>query len=73
MAITHGPRAERPREKLASRGAAALSDTELLAIFLRTDMRGLRELFSGTIGEDKKHLGIGIVVADPASSGLRPI
>lgn len=36
MAISHWPSAERPREKLIKRGADALSDAELLAIFLRT-------------------------------------
>jgi len=35
MAITDWPADERPREKLIARGAAALSDAELLAIFLR--------------------------------------
>ena len=40
MAITDWPAEERPREKLLSRGAAALSDAELLAIFLRTGVRG---------------------------------
>ncbi len=35
------PEAERPREKLAARGPAALSDAELLAIFFGTGMRGL--------------------------------
>ena len=40
MAISHWPRDERPREKLLLRGAAALSDAELLAIFLRTGVRG---------------------------------
>lgn len=40
MAITDWPAAERPREKLLQRGAAALSDAELLAIFLRTGVRG---------------------------------
>lgn len=30
------PKAERPREKLTTRGAASLSDAELIAIFLRT-------------------------------------
>ncbi len=34
------PPAERPREKLASRGAAALTDAELLAIFFRTGNQG---------------------------------
>ncbi|MBK8284265.1 MAG: DNA repair protein RadC [Ahniella sp.] len=32
--------AERPRERLLRDGAAALADTELLAIFLRTGVRG---------------------------------
>lgn len=40
MAITDWPRAERPREKLLERGEAALSDAELLAIFLRTGVAG---------------------------------
>lgn len=41
MAITHWPLAERPREKLLKHGAQALSDAELLAIFLRTGTRGV--------------------------------
>ncbi|AOS96277.1 hypothetical protein AUP74_00810 [Microbulbifer aggregans] len=41
MAITDWPAAERPREKLLQRGASALSDAELLAIFLRTGLPGL--------------------------------
>jgi DNA repair protein RadC len=40
MPITDWPLAERPREKLLARGAAALSDAELLAIFLRTGVAG---------------------------------
>lgn len=40
MAITDWPTAERPREKLLSRGPQSLSDAELLAIFLRTGVRG---------------------------------
>ena len=40
MAITDWPAAERPREKLLSRGSDALSDAELLAIFLRTGCCG---------------------------------
>ncbi len=38
--ITDWPAHERPREKLQLRGAEALSDAELLAIFLRTGIRG---------------------------------
>ncbi|MCB1661970.1 MAG: DNA repair protein RadC [Pseudomonadales bacterium] len=41
MAIREWPEAERPREKLIKAGAAALSDAELLAIFLRTGIPGL--------------------------------
>ena len=40
MAITDWPAGERPREKLITRGAASLSDAELLAIFLRTGVAG---------------------------------
>ena len=40
MAITDWPSEERPREKLLQKGPAALSDAELLAIFLRTGTRG---------------------------------
>jgi DNA repair protein RadC len=40
MNITQWPREERPREKLQAQGPAALSDAELLAIFLGTGSRG---------------------------------
>lgn len=40
MSIRDWPAAERPREKLLERGAASLSDAELLAIFLRTGGSG---------------------------------
>jgi DNA repair protein RadC len=40
MPITDWPKEERPREKLLSRGPQALSDAELLAIFLRTGIPG---------------------------------
>ena len=40
MAITDWPLDDRPREKLLAKGAAALSDAELVAIFLRTGVRG---------------------------------
>ena len=56
MAITDWPAAERPREKLLTRGPEALSDAELLAIFLRTGVPGksavdlARELLTGHRG-----------------------
>ncbi|MGV8961724.1 MAG: RadC family protein [Stenotrophomonas sp.] len=40
MHIRDWPTAERPREKLMARGAGALSDAELLAIFLGSGLRG---------------------------------
>lgn len=40
MAITDWPEDERPRERLLAKGAAVLSDAELLAIFLRVGVRG---------------------------------
>ena len=40
MHIRDWPSAERPREKLLARGAAALSNAELLAIFLGSGLRG---------------------------------
>lgn len=40
MSIKNWPADDRPREKLIERGAAALSDAELLAIFLRIGIPG---------------------------------
>lgn len=40
MTILDWPHAERPREKLLARGGGALSDAELLALFLGTGRRG---------------------------------
>ncbi|PKO34549.1 MAG: hypothetical protein CVU34_07280 [Betaproteobacteria bacterium HGW-Betaproteobacteria-7] len=40
MAISDWPAGERPRERLLAHGPAALSDAELLAIYLRVGVRG---------------------------------
>src|SRR5881396_1074544 len=40
MAITDWPVQERPRERLLAFGAASLADAELLAILLRTGIKG---------------------------------
>lgn len=40
MSMMDWPARERPREKLLESGARALSDSELLAIFLRTGVKG---------------------------------
>ena len=59
MAISDWPIAERPRERLLARGASILSDAELLAVLLRTGLRGksavelareLLEQFNGLTG-----------------------
>ena len=75
MSITDWPEDERPREKLQARGASALSDAELLAIFLRTGVQGrsavdlardlltrfggLRELVAATPAEFCEAKGLG--------------
>ena len=55
MAITDWPTEERPREKLLQKGAAQLSDAELLAIFLRTGIKGKTavDLAEGLLDEHK--------------------
>jgi len=40
MAIRDWPEDARPREKLLKRGAVALTDAELVAVFLRTGVIG---------------------------------
>ncbi len=40
MPLDHLPAAERPREKLLAQGPKALADAELLALLLRTGIRG---------------------------------
>jgi DNA repair protein RadC len=75
MAITDWPAAERPREKLIELGAEALSDAELLAIFLRVGVVGksavdlarglltqfgsLNGIFAATVHELSQVHGIG--------------
>ena len=75
MAITDWPASERPREKLLEAGPASLSDAELLAIFLRTGVRGksavdlsrelltdfggLRQLLTASQSEFCRPLGLG--------------
>jgi DNA repair protein RadC len=44
MAIHQWPQHQRPREKLLAKGAKALSDQELLAIFLRTGVSGINAI-----------------------------
>jgi len=75
MSIVKWPELERPREKLLEYGAVRLSDAELLAIFLRTgvkgysavdlarklilDFGGLRQLMAANKTEFCRHRGLG--------------
>jgi len=74
MSIQHWPASERPREKLLQRGAAALSDAELLAVVLGSGTRGkdavalARDLLKQT-GGLAALLGM---MRPPKASGLGP-
>lgn len=75
MAITDWPQDQRPRERLIRHGASALSDPELLAVFLRTGVHGksavdlgmemigsfgsLGKLFAATLNEFSAINGLG--------------
>jgi DNA repair protein RadC len=75
MSINNWPKQEQPREKLLSLGAHALSEAELLAIFLRTGFPGqsavdlarslltkfgnLNTLFSATLDDFTQTPGLG--------------
>ena len=60
MPISAWPKEDRPREKLLARGPAALTDAELLAIFLRTGTR------------DKNAIQLAQTLVD-LHGGLRPL
>jgi DNA repair protein RadC len=44
LKIREMPKDDRPREKLATRGAGALNDAELIAILLRTGVKGVNAI-----------------------------
>ncbi|HET8729486.1 MAG TPA: DNA repair protein RadC [Moraxellaceae bacterium] len=72
MPITDWPAAERPREKLLSRGAATLSDAEILALLIRTGSRGRTAL---DLARDwLSHFGSlrGLLDAGPEAVALLP-
>ncbi|MFZ6642829.1 RadC family protein [Undibacterium sp. TC4M20W] len=55
MAINEWPEDQRPRERLIKHGASALSDAELLAVFLRVGVKGKSAV---DLGRDMiKHFG----------------
>ncbi|CBL44107.1 DNA repair protein [gamma proteobacterium HdN1] len=60
MSLREFPADERPREKMLEKGASALSDAELLAIFFRTGIVGMNAIELGR--EVLRHFG-----------GLRPM
>src|SRR3982751_366190 len=49
MGINHWPEQQRPRERLLREGAAALSDPELLALFLRVGVKGMNAVELGRV------------------------
>jgi len=85
MAIRDWPTEERPRERLLRHGASALSDAELLAIFLRTGVAGksavdlARELLRdfgglrGLLDADRKSFARGIGLGDAKFAQLQAV
>jgi len=85
MAIRDWPTEERPRERLLRHGASALSDAELLAIFLRTGVAGksavdlARELLRdfggvrGLLDADRKCFARGIGLGDAKFAQLQAV
>ena len=63
------PSDSRPREKLLSRGPGALSDTELLALLLRTGIAGKHVLQLARELLDRFDGLAGLVAAEPAALG----
>jgi DNA repair protein RadC len=75
MGINHWPEDQRPRERLIKHGAPALSDAELLSVFLRVGVKGksavdlgrdmllqfgsLRALFAANLKEFAQVHGLG--------------
>jgi len=73
MAISDWPAAERPRERLMAHGAAVLSDAELLAVILRTGIRGKSAVELGRELLARFHGVAGLFAADLSEvKGLGP-
>lgn len=58
MSIKDWPAQERPREKLLQQGAQALTDAELLAIFLKARLRHEPHEIFGCLFLDTRHRGL---------------
>ena len=67
MSIREWPEGERPREKLLSRGCAALSDAELIAVLLGSGVPGKDAI---ALGRELLGLagGLGALLADPGGA-----
>ena len=72
MGIANWPERERPREKLLAAGPHALSDAELLAIFLRTGIRGRSAVDLGRALIERFGSLSALFGADPASFAAVP-
>lgn len=70
MSILDWPDDERPREKLLQRGAGALSDAELLAVFLGSGLRGQDAV---ALGHDllRRHGGLRPMLQQPPQALMR--
>jgi DNA repair protein RadC len=66
MGIANWPEDQKPREKLLARGADALSEAELLAIVLRTGVRGKSAVDLGRELMQRFDSLHGLLEADPA-------
>lgn len=85
MGINTWPEDERPREKLLQKGPAALTNAELLAIFLRTGVAGksavdlARELLvsfgslKALLGADRVHFCQGLGLGDAKYAQLQAV
>jgi DNA repair protein RadC len=85
MSIQDWPLAERPREKLLTQGPVALSDAELLAVFLRIGSRGktavdlARDLLTefdglrGILTADRQHLCAAHGIGDAKYAQLQAV
>ena len=72
MAIRDWPSEDRPREKLLDKGAAALSDAELLAILLRTGIAGRSARRSRPRHTPELSLAAKLIAADRARFCAHP-
>lgn len=72
MTIKDWPAAERPRERLLAHGPQALSDAELIALFLRTGLAGRTALDLARDGLARFHSLGGLLAAAPSELAAMP-